>query len=184
MRKAHNAIDLTGRIFHKWTVLSKTDKKVGKYDPVWLCKCACGTLKNVSSNSLRNGSKSCGCLLNESKGRPLGKESSYIKAMRQTYARYRIDARKRNLKLNITFEHFLELTKLNCFYCNKEPSNCVKYKNTDEKFSYNGIDRVDNTEGYESSNVVSCCRVCNGYKKSVTPEMVRKIYKFLFGSYE
>ena len=53
--------DLTGRRFGRWLVLKETDeRKCGNV--MWLCKCDCGTIKTVSSNSLKKGkSLSCGC---------------------------------------------------------------------------------------------------------------------------
>jgi len=46
---------------------------------------------------------------------------------------------------------------------------------------YNGIDRVDNSRGYESGNVVSCCGVCNMLKHVLSKEeflaRIEKIYK-------
>lgn len=53
--------DLTGRRFGRWLVLEETDeRKCGSV--MWLCKCDCGTIKTVSSNSLKMGkSLSCGC---------------------------------------------------------------------------------------------------------------------------
>lgn len=55
-----------------------------------------------------------------------------------------------------------------CFYCGGKPSNTKITKNTIKPFKYNGIDRVDNTKGYSSSNVVPCCRVCNRAKETMT----------------
>lgn len=54
-------VDLTGRRFGRWLVLEETDeRKCGSV--MWLCKCDCGTIKTVSSNSLLTGkSLSCGC---------------------------------------------------------------------------------------------------------------------------
>ena len=46
--------------------------------------------------------------------------------------------------------------KLNKEYIDK--INCIGYL-------HNGIDRIDNNIGYESKNVVSCCKICN-YAKS------------------
>lgn len=57
-------IDLTGQRFGRWTVL----KCVGstKQGTVWLCQCDCGTVREVTSKSLRgNVSNSCGCLHKE-----------------------------------------------------------------------------------------------------------------------
>ena len=48
-------------------------------------------------------------------------------------------------------------------------------------FIYNGIDRLDNNEGYLPSNVVTCCKICNRAKHSLTVveflEWVRDISK-------
>jgi len=54
-------IDLTGKTFGRWTVLSIAPKKsrARKY----LCRCACGSEKLVTGSTLSNGtSQSCGCL--------------------------------------------------------------------------------------------------------------------------
>ena len=57
-----NFIDLTGQKFGRWTVLKRGENtKSGQAR--WVCKCKCGTIKLVISQSLRNGmSPSCGCL--------------------------------------------------------------------------------------------------------------------------
>ena len=60
------AIDLVGMRFGRWKVLKKVSKplKSGKGTTVYFkCRCGCGTVKLVSSVSLRMGqSRSCGCL--------------------------------------------------------------------------------------------------------------------------
>ena len=62
-------IDLTGQIFGKWTVLSKSEKRSCNGGIYWHCKCECGNEKDVLSQSLRNGrSLSCGNHNNISKG--------------------------------------------------------------------------------------------------------------------
>lgn len=54
-------IDLSGKQFGRWSVIKRTSrKKIVHY----LCKCSCGTKREVLSVSLRNGkSVSCGCYL-------------------------------------------------------------------------------------------------------------------------
>lgn len=49
---ARNRIDLTGKVFGKWTVLNRAGvgKKFG-----WVCRCTCGTIKQISSQNLRLG---------------------------------------------------------------------------------------------------------------------------------
>jgi hypothetical protein len=59
-----NFVDLTGRVFERWTVIERigSDRK----GSTWLCLCACGNRKVVTSRSLLHGqSKSCGCLQRE-----------------------------------------------------------------------------------------------------------------------
>lgn len=45
--------DLTGRVFGKWTVLSAAGRTSGIL--TWMCQCECGTIKDVRSDALRNG---------------------------------------------------------------------------------------------------------------------------------
>ena len=62
-------IDLTGQVFNKWTVISKTDKRSANGNIKWRCRCECGIEKEVDSAALRNGSSmSCGNHKNLSKG--------------------------------------------------------------------------------------------------------------------
>lgn len=39
-----------------------------------------------------------------------------------------------------------------------------------QEFKYNGVDRVDNREGYSVGNCVSCCDICNTSKAELTLE--------------
>lgn len=53
------AEDLTGRRFGKLVVLSRDVR-----DGYWICECDCGNRKSIRGNSLtmRNGTRSCGCI--------------------------------------------------------------------------------------------------------------------------
>ena len=58
-------INLTGQKFGRWTVLYEAgrNKRGGAR---WLCKCDCGTQKEVNGHDLLRGhTKSCGCLQKE-----------------------------------------------------------------------------------------------------------------------
>jgi hypothetical protein len=63
-----SVIDLTGKVFGRWTVLKctgYTDTK-GIKRIKWLCRCTCGVEKHVVGHNLTIGeSKSCGCARNE-----------------------------------------------------------------------------------------------------------------------
>ena len=50
-------VDLTGQKFGKWTVLEYVGKST------WLCRCECGTERNIEGANLRRGkTTSCGCI--------------------------------------------------------------------------------------------------------------------------
>ena len=65
-----SSIDLTGKIFGRWTVIEKDIEETKKHNHgiYWLCECSCSnhTKKSIRSDILRsNQSKSCGCLNQE-----------------------------------------------------------------------------------------------------------------------
>jgi hypothetical protein len=52
--------NLTGQPFGLWTVLTYSGRRNNQ--PLWLCRCVCGTERQLSRNILlTNGSQSCGC---------------------------------------------------------------------------------------------------------------------------
>ena len=80
------------------------------------------------------------------------------------YYDYRRTAFKRGHAFELTKEEVKTLTKQNCFYCNKPPSQVVTAKHSYSSYIYNGIDRKNNKEGYYLNNVVPCCFPCNDIK--------------------
>jgi len=61
-------IDLTGQRFHRLVALKYTRRQ--KSQAMWLCRCDCGTEKEISASNLRhNHTKSCGCYAKEFKWR-------------------------------------------------------------------------------------------------------------------
>lgn len=62
-------IDLTGKKFGRWTVLSKSNERSANGNIRWLCRCDCGIERPVDSAALRSGtSLSCGAHANISRG--------------------------------------------------------------------------------------------------------------------
>lgn len=54
-------IDLTGRVFGRYTVVCRSQKR-SRVDTYWQCRCMCGTTKDVGGKALKSGAaKSCGC---------------------------------------------------------------------------------------------------------------------------
>jgi hypothetical protein len=70
------------------------------------------------------------------------------------YKHYVADAAIRNRAFNIAKEEFISLFNQPCDYCGGQES-------------LNGVDRLDNQQGYIVGNVVPCCSVCNFMKKKM-----------------
>lgn len=63
--RPHRFQDITGQVFGRWTVISFQERR-NKSRYLWVCRCACGNVKAVAANDLKNGmSKSCGCYRRE-----------------------------------------------------------------------------------------------------------------------
>lgn len=63
-------INLEGKRFGRWTVLSRSQRSTKNMSAYWNCVCDCGTKRAVPSEGLRSGrSQSCGCRHKEIVGR-------------------------------------------------------------------------------------------------------------------
>lgn len=175
MPNPHPRVDWTGRQFNRWTVLARMPGRRGK-DQAWLCRCACGTEKAVLAHNMKTGvSKSCGCYAREfassngKKGgsRPLPGNTGSRNAL---LCRTKAQARNRGLVFALTSEEAFALYAANCFYCEAAPAQkCIGWRSARTlPFIYNGIDRIDSTQGYLPGNVVSCCGKCNQAKNDFT----------------
>lgn len=71
---ARKKIDLTGLGFGKLIAVKDSEKRIGcDKRIVWLCRCDCGNLTEVTVHELRSGNtKSCGCLKREKLKRGIG----------------------------------------------------------------------------------------------------------------
>jgi len=156
-------IDISGETFGKLTVLGFAG--IIQKRAAWHVKCSCGNLKIVDGVHLRKGSTiSCGCY------KP-NKKAVGEAAFNDLYRRYRNDAKNKNRTFTLTHTQVKEITSSRCIYCGMEPQAVTKYKEAyNGQYTYNGIDRVDNTKGYTIDNVVPCCALCNKMKGTLTSE--------------
>ena len=132
--------------------------------------CDCGNEYIARIDAILSGNtRSCSCLLDERRRQPWKSRPPGVVARGIILKGYRRDARRRNLSWELTEEQFDELTSSDCFYCGGPPSTVKKPVATYEggEFIYNGIDRVDNSFGYMSENVVTCCKICNRAKSDM-----------------
>jgi hypothetical protein len=73
---------------------------------------------------------------------------------------------ERKLSWTLTYEDYTKLVDLPCYYCDNKLGTPVKRSV--------GLDRIDSDKGYELSNVVSCCYICNCIKSQfLTSEETR-----------
>lgn len=159
-------LDLTGQRYGRLVVLSfvyrkKRTNKSKSWSYYWKCRCDCGTVKVIAVCDFKYGdTRSCGCYRLE-KARLAAGESSF----NSLYKNYKSNAKKRKIIFLLPREDFRNITKQNCYYCGAEPAQISKRKKCSYgAYIYNGIDRIDNTKGYELDNCVPCCGVCNCMK--------------------
>jgi hypothetical protein len=139
----------------------------GKQGARWECVCDCGNIVVTSSYSLRRGqTRSCGCYQIE-QTRNAARIEYGESAFNLLLGAYKKGAKKRGLEFSLSKEMFREITKQNCFYCGKEPSQIMSNKCNNGDYIYNGIDRIDSNLGYVDNNVVPCCYTCNFMKGSM-----------------
>jgi hypothetical protein len=79
---------------------------------------------------------------------------------------YKNGAIKRKLDFLLTREEFESFIYKKCFYCGTEPALRTVAKNC--TIVCNGIDREDNCKGYYKGNCLSCCKICNVMKSSMS----------------
>jgi len=82
------------------------------------------------------------------------------KSIDAQYKVYQTSSKPRQLEFSITSHEFTTMVKLPCYYC-----GIVQEK------GFNGIDRLDSTEGYIKDNCVSCCHMCNMMKGTLGPNV-------------
>ena len=90
----------------------------------------------------------------------------------RNYDKCKRDAIKRNLEFMLTLEEYTTLISGACTYCEHYTENEAI-----------GVDRVNSSFGYVSTNVVPCCSICNIMKSNlpldVFKEHITKIYNNL-----
>lgn len=158
--------DLTGNTYGKLTVL--------EFIPdarMWKCVCDCGVICNKHASALtrKRHVNSCGCYQKQilsAYNTNTKKLDDSVTAARKIYGEYKNSANTREYDFTIDFDTFVYIVKQPCTYCGVINSNYRIIRNG--SFSYNGLDRVDNSIGYTRGNVVSCCRICNRAKHTLT----------------
>lgn len=161
-------IDLTNNRYGRLLVICKTDQRRSG-SICWKCKCDCGKVVLVTTSRLNRGTQSCRCLAKEISSKNNSKEPG-VAEYNKLLSGYRNSAKERNFEWSLTENDFKILINDRCDYCGIEPWNVVKTRKKKSNLTYNGIDRVDNNRGYELTNVVTACKICNYAKRKLSKE--------------
>lgn len=175
-------LDFTGEKHNKLLAISKIKKEGRSW---YVCKCDCGNEVFVEGWHFHSGkTKSCGCIRKETdKIRGISNRKEYgLSNARRVICYYKRNAKRRNIKFNLTEKECLLLMVQSCYYCGREPFNVIKAKQSHGEFVFNGIDRVNNSEGYVLNNVVPCCKHCNSMKKDLSNTEFLEIIKLIYNN--
>jgi hypothetical protein len=181
-------IDLVGQKFHKLTVIefNHTTKKGASY---YRCLCDCGVEKVINAKNFKQGQTfSCGCYSKNEKNLRLRSPNPELLTPKLVW--------KASYRNGCSFEKFLELSQMNCYYCGSPPSNRhniyssrmrLKGNVAQDLFEkcwwqYNGLDRIDSSKNHSEDNIVPCCIKCNKAKLDMTTEefkaWINSIYNY------
>ena len=162
---------LIGKTFNKIKILELS--KVVKSRRFYKVKCLnCGEITEMRSDRFTGTQKLSTC----SKCRQSHAIQKSIERINPEtvinglYAQYRSNAQIRNIEFKLNKTEFKYIISMRCFYCGEEPKETGTSKhinNSDIIVKNNGIDRIDNSKGYTSNNVVACCSKCNMMKKNL-----------------
>lgn len=134
--------------YNLWTVISEKKKRVGNRIYV-VCKCDCGTIKNVMIKNLKSGrSKSCGCV-----GKKILISRSTVHNKRHTKI-WRTWQAMKNRCSNKNMAQYKDYGGRGIKVCPEwKDSFLAFYKAVGEPPEGTSIDRIDNNGNYEPSNV-------------------------------
>lgn len=178
--------NLVGQKFYRLTPI----KRIRNYNvnhkwtrTYYECICDCGNYVTVDGSKLINGhTKSCGCLRKEICKNPWARKGYGESLRNRIIGSYKRNAKNKNIFFDLSKEEMINLFQGNCFYCGCKPNRTITRQKSYGSFTYNGIDRLNNKNGYTKENCVSCCSFCN-YTKNKTSfknfiRWIRRVYRY------
>ena len=80
------------------------------------------------------------------------------------YNVYSRSAQFRGVGFELTRDEYVSIAQSVCYYCSTEDANR----------GFNGVDRIDSSNGYFIDNCVACCKICNYMKGSLHKDVFLK----------
>ncbi len=157
--------NLLNMSFSRWSVIGKSKNKHNQ--PVWICKCECGKVKYLLTNTLLTGvSKSCGCLRKElSTGENSKQWLGYKTLSGSFWCLIKASAKKRNLTFDITKEYIYHI-----FISQQEKCILSGVDISLIKPRTASLDRIDSRLGYIKGNIQWVHKDVNVMKQDMSDE--------------
>lgn len=155
-------------IGEKHTRNTVIDVKHGSGKVNYLVQCDCGDFRWARSDILKKNKWGCKSCAKELGRKKFGEEHSINNAWKSLTN----NAKNRGILVEISKEDFVQIAKMDCFYCGEHPKEKIYYDQPEwsTPAKLNGIDRVDNSIGYTLDNIVASCYICNRGKMDLSLE--------------
>lgn len=160
----------------------------------WFCECECGGTKVVYRHSLLNfDTQSCGCLMADN-CRAIQVKGTQASAKKNRLApgvslrnflfnKYVTMAKRRKIPFTVDRAEFDRVTASPCHYCGIPPAQVLNVKRLGAPINYNGIDRINSAQGYQSGNIRPCCWRCNVAKAQMSEAEFREWISRVFAHF-
>lgn len=167
--------EFIGRKFGHLLIVEVTDRTNAHGEKFVRCSCDCGNEKTALLRLIKRGSiSSCGCKKKKTSVENVKlahKHLTNIGLWKDPKFRSAQSIYKKYSDGDISFDEFMIISQMECFYCGAAPSNrsttygknngITQTRLDNSYFIYNGLDRVDSSIGHYKNNVVPCCANCN-----------------------
>jgi len=142
-------VDVLGQRFGRYLVIAKSDKRTKAMKQMVLCKCDCGTEREVVVGNLRSGlTTSCGCWKDEKTSKRRKKHGFSKTTM---YHRYRSMIRRCYDPLSNEFHNYGGRGIKVCNRWLESVENYIEDMGF-PPFNTASVDRIDNDSGYFKEN--------------------------------